>query len=193
MKEDSTPYLGHVEIPIFQRHKVHVCCDPNHDCAFVAQFRELFRLYVELQVSDARLDLSRRHIETDDSIEQVVRQSVLKDSVVSVVLLGPETWRSRVVDWVIAASIRETVDTVRSGLFGIFLPVHPDFGKPVYDPRRIPPRLHANLTCDYAAVHDWSEDPRIVFPWIHAAFRRRSLVRPDNRLPLLLADRSEAG
>ena len=66
------------------------------------------------------------------------------------------------------------------------LPTHPDFGKPDYRKRKslIPPRLADNAvgTGAFARMYDWPDpwDTATVRRWIHAAFRRRDTVIPDN-------------
>ena len=44
----------------------------------------------------------------------------------------------------------------------------------------IPPRLHDNIECEFATIHNWSEDPNQVQSWIHDAFKRRKEILPNN-------------
>lgn len=43
-----------------------------------------------------------------DTIRQKIRDEYLRGSTVTVVLVGPETWQRKHVDWEIGASIRHT-------------------------------------------------------------------------------------
>ncbi len=176
------------ELPMFMPQKVHVCACPGPDESYVHQFSELFSMYIQVQVSEGVLSDCMRGDDPGEPVEFVLRRQYLRTSAVTVVLLGPETWRHRCIDWLIAASLRESVEAVRSGLLGILLPHHPAHGRATFNPYTIPQRLYVNLVRRYAELHDWQEDPRKVFPWIHEAFRRRRDLRPDNTLPLMTAD-----
>jgi hypothetical protein len=73
----------------------------------------------------------------DGLITETVRQirdEYLKDSTVTVVLIGQHTWQRKHVDWEIGSSIRDTDNNPRSGLFGLLLPTHPSYQKPNCDP-----------------------------------------------------------
>ena len=65
----------------------------------------------------------------------------LKDSTVTVVLIGEETWKRKHVDWEIGSSLRQTQNNSRSGLLGIILPTYPRESVKKYNPYTIPPRL----------------------------------------------------
>jgi len=121
-----------------------------------------------------------------ETIRQKIRDDYLSDSAVTVVLVGAETWKRKHVDWEISLSLRDTQKNPRSGLLGIILPTHPDYGKNTSNsyipnnPYIIPPRLHDNIQCKFAALYDWNENPALIQKWIHDAFNRRKTVNPDN-------------
>ena len=58
----------------------------------------------------------------DDYIKQRIRSKYLRDSTVTIVLIGHCTWSRRFVDWEIAASLRNTATSKRNGLLAISLP-----------------------------------------------------------------------
>lgn len=118
-----------------------------------------------------------------NTIRQKIRDDYLRSSTVTVVLIGKETWKRKHVDWEIGSSIRSTTRNKRSGLLGIILPDHPDYGKSSYTPSITPPRLHHNAACGYASIYDWSDDPNTVQQWIDHAFNKRSNTQPDNSYP----------
>lgn len=118
-----------------------------------------------------------------DYIRQKIRDEYLRDSTVTVVLIGTETWQRKHVDWEISASIRSTLLNSRSGLLGIVLPTHPSFYSSQYDPGTVPPRLVANARCGFASIYKWSSSPLEVFRWIDEAFDRRMKKNPDNSYP----------
>lgn len=57
-----------------------------------------------------------------DYIKQQIRFKYMQHTSVTIVLIGRETWKRRFVDWEIAASLRNTVNSSASGLVGINLP-----------------------------------------------------------------------
>ena len=115
-----------------------------------------------------------------DEVARQTRDGYLRDSTVTVVLIGQDTWRRKHVDWEIAATVRHTEFNPRSRLLGILLPTHPSFGQTTYQPYITPPRLHYNVECGFAKVYNWSDSPDIVAAWVDAAVRRRNEVIPDN-------------
>ena len=125
---------------------------------------------------------------TADTLRQIQEQYI-SEATVAVVLLGPQTWQRKFVDWEIGAALRDTTMNPRCGLLGILLPNHPDFGKSTFNPHLIPPRLADNCTGDtqFARVIGWrgrngADDLQAD---IHQAFlRRRKQPDPNNsRLP----------
>lgn len=123
------------------------------------------------------------------SIPQKIREAYLKDSTVTIVLIGAETWQQKNVDWEIGASLGELPQHSKSGLIGIILPTyHPEDRTQQYNPHTIPPRLYDNVKCGYAAIYDWETDPFIVQKWIHDAYERRNQFIPDNSRPTFTDD-----
>lgn len=57
-----------------------------------------------------------------DYIKRRIRELYLRDSSVTLVLVGAQTWGRRFVDWEIAASLRNTATSSRNGLVAITLP-----------------------------------------------------------------------
>ena len=127
-----------------------------------------------------------------ETVRQIIRDDYLQDSTVTVVLIGTETWKRKHVDWEISASISHTKASDRSGLIGIFLPTHPDYGRDKYNPYIIPPRLHRNAKCKYAKLYHWNTNPNVVQAWIHEAFKRRKQknLNPHNSDPLFGKNRT---
>ena len=118
-----------------------------------------------------------------ERLQQKIRDEYLKDSTVTIVLIGSETWKRKHVDWEIGASFRKTQNGPKSGLLGIILPTYSQNGMAKYNQHTIPPRLYDNIKCGFASIHDWNTDPAIVQGWIHDAFERRNKLSPDNSYP----------
>lgn len=103
----------------------------------------------------------------------------------TVVLIGRKTWQRKHVDWEIGSSIRATNLNKRTGLVGIVLPNHPNYGNKKINPRLIPPRLADNCECDdpFAKIYDWPTHfaPARIHKAIADAFDRRTGRDPVNR------------
>ena len=70
---------------------------------------------------DRSLDESYENM-TDDEILAAIRQEHLKDSTVTIVLIGSETANRKWIDWEIYSSLRPYGSRSRNGLLGIYLP-----------------------------------------------------------------------
>jgi len=136
-----------------------------------------------------------------DRIRQKIRDEYLRDTSVTVVLVGTQTWQRKHVDWEIASSIRDTEYNPRSGLLGIVLPSYEEENSRTlgadrrgnvtsYDPYSIPPRLHDNVQCGFATLHLWSEDHERIEDLVHSAYARKARIAPDNSFPSFVNNRS---
>ena len=165
------------------RHNVFVSYYHRDDQEYRELFEDMFSDYYDIMVSKSvEIGDIDPYFKTE-TIRQKIRDEYLRDSTVTVVLVGAHTWQRKFVDWEIGSSIRQTQYNSRSGLLGIILPTYPrPPGKPThYYPNTIPPRLHDNIKCEYAKIYDWSDDPDTVQSWIHDAFKRRNEdPPPDN-------------
>ena len=174
------------------RHKVfvsyHHANDQHYRNLFEALFVNVHDVMVSWSVQIGDID---QNIQTE-TIRQKIRNEYLRDSTVTVVLIGSQTWQRKHVDWEIGSSIRQTPYNPRSGLLGIILPSHPHQNRTSYDPFTIPPRLHDNVACGFAKIYNWSNDPNEVSRWIHEAFERRNTVTPDNSYISFANNRSGA-
>lgn len=165
-----------------QRHKVFVSYHHANDEYYKNRFESLFgaveQSIVSRSVQIGDIDPNAR----TEYIRQQIRDRFLRDSTVTVVLVGSETWKRKHVDWEIGSSLRRTEYSSRSGLIGILLPTHRSFGTGHYDEHTVPPRLHDNVEKGFAKMYQWSERPFEVQGWIHEAYTRRNsvLVTPNN-------------
>lgn len=172
------------------RHKVFVSYHHANDQGYRDRFEKLFAYQYDILVSQSvQIGDIEPNLKTE-TIRQKIRDEYLRDATVTVVLIGSETWKRKHVDWEIASTIRDTKLNPRGGLIGILLPSYPYPSPSRYDPHTIPPRLYDNIKCDYATIHNWSENPGEVAQWIHAAFERRNSVNPDNSYDHFVNNRS---
>lgn len=165
------------------RHKVFVSYHHKNDQIYRDKFEELFAIKHDIMVSKSvqigEIDPSLK----TDTVRQKIRDEYLRDSTVTVVLIGSETWKRKHVDWEIGSSIRQTQYSSRSGLLGIILPSYPRSDATKYDPYTIPPRLYDNINCGFATIHNWTTNATQVQKWIHEAFERRNTTDPNNAFP----------
>lgn len=114
-----------------------------------------------------------------DYVMSEIRRRFLKDSTVTMVLLGKCTWARRFVDWEIQSSLRKPLDGLPNGLLGV-----------IVDPNReratLPDRFKSNKDSGYAAYYGYPAGPVTLGGWIDAAFEARStksnlIVNPRER------------
>jgi len=154
----------------------HHALDESYKNIFELRFGNSFGAIVPGSVKVGEIDPNL----PTETIRQKIRDEYLRDTSVTVVLIGAQTWQRKHIDWEIGSSIRDTKTNPRSGLLGILLPTYPRADKSKYNPRTIPPRLHDNIECGFASIHNWSEDAETVQDWIHQAYLRKSTKQPDN-------------
>ena len=162
------------------RHKVFVSYHHANDQCYRDRFEELFAGHHEIMLSNSVQDGDIDENLPAETIRQKIRDEYLRDSTVTVVLIGTETWKRKHVDWEIGTSLRATKHSSRSGLLGILLPTYPGYKERKCNPYTIPPRLFDNLENKFATLHLWNENPATVQQWIHDAFERRNEILPDN-------------
>lgn len=111
---------------------------------------------------------------TDDQILAAIRQEHLKDTTVTIVLIGSETAKRKWVDWEIYASLRPYGERSRNGLLGIILPTAGD----------IPERLQDNINSGYAVTMKWENISKQLKSKIQEAYDNRiyaSKVKNDRK------------
>ena len=174
------------------RHKVFVSYHHKNDQKYKDLFDELFSEVHDIMESRSVQDDDIDPNTKTETVRQIIRDDYLQDSTVTVVLIGTETWKRKHVDWEISASISHTKASDRSGLIGIFLPTHPDYGKAEPNPYIMPPRLYRNVECGFAKLYTWISNPQHVQAWIHKAFKRRKQknLNPHNSDPLFGKNRT---
>ncbi len=100
-----------------------------------------------------------------------IRELYLRDSTVTLVLIGRCTWARRYVDWEIQASLRHGEETTPKGLMGIVLPSTVDQPMP-------PRRLSLNLdgkdgSKGYARWYWYPHSAYDLAEWIEDAYQAR--------------------
>ncbi len=107
-----------------------------------------------------------------DYVMRRIREAYLKDSTVTIALIGKCTWARRYIDWEIQASLRHGEIVTPNGLIGIVLP---SAGR-----QPIPPeRLKMNLKGDnneegYARYYWYPQRKDQLLSWLDDAFNART-------------------
>jgi len=176
-----------------ERHKVfisfHHANDESWKTIFELRFGNKFGVVSPGAVQDGDIDPNCQ----PDTIRRIIRDQYLRDTSVTAVLIGSETWKRKHVDWEISSSLRSTELNPRSGLLGLVLPTYPSPKGYLYDPRTIPPRLNDNLKSGFAEIVPWTNDPEVIFQLVHQAYLRKQRIVPDNSRALFEKNRSGDG
>ncbi|MGN7297031.1 TIR domain-containing protein [Ferdinandcohnia sp. SAFN-114] len=99
----------------------------------------------------------------NDYILSVIRTRHLRDSTVTIVLIGSETYNRKWVDWEIYSSLRPYGDRKRNGLLAIYLPTA----------TYVPSRLADNIRTGYAVTMKWENISWQLDSKIKEAFNNR--------------------
>lgn len=165
--------------------RLFVSCDPRTDAPYVALLEELSRLPA---VRPPREGYGVEVGMTDREVLDRVASGAPGQADVLLVLIGADTWRRRLVDWEIAAALRQPA----AGLCGLLLPTYRRPDRDSWSRYTLPPRLYRNVAVGYARLHSWPEDAGCLDRWIRDAADRRASRLPDNGGSLLRHDRSGA-
>lgn len=139
------------------------------DQKYKEKFTNLFgNLIVNKSVEDGAINADN----SDDYTKQLIQQGYLYDTTVLVVLIGVKTRCRKHVDWEISGALNYKVGEHYSGLVGILLPTHPDYGRKP-NPNNIPKRLQANVNTGYATIHNWTTNKNEMSKIINDTFYRR--------------------
>lgn len=107
-----------------------------------------------------------------DYVMKRIRELYLRDSTVTLVLMGKCTWARRYVDWELQASLRHGETVTPNGLLGVRLR---SCGDSAY-PNRLNLNLKQNKSQEecYARVHGYPSTESDLRKWIEDAFEART-------------------
>ncbi len=111
-----------------------------------------------------------------------IRKRYLRDSTVTIVLIGPHTHSLRFVDWEIQASLRESYMQPPNGLIGIVLPPYDGYNLNL--PMRLKDNWHDRSKACYARLYYSPTSVEELEGWIedaHASRIERSGLINNNR------------
>lgn len=136
--------------------------------AFVRDFQHENGAFISRGLGQEMTDEIINSNDTDYVMGRI-RARFLRDSTVTIVLMGRCTWARRYVDWEIQSSLRRGVNTIPNGLLGIKLPGFSQF----------PDRFRKNLSSDwprldcYARHMDYPSSTAALVEAIESAYQRR--------------------
>ena len=128
-------------------------------------------------------------------VKRLIADRHITAETVHVVLIGPETWGKKHIDWEIAAALTEKEGGNVSGLLGILLPEYEMSPEGRYRFQTISPRLVDNVKSGFAKIYTWdavcSSDQKIR-KVVQKAFDNRIVLadKVDNSRPLMEVDRT---
>ncbi|MEY2726708.1 MAG: hypothetical protein RLZZ458_2575 [Planctomycetota bacterium] len=123
-------------------------------------------------VSKATITLSRA---TESQYPSLLQQ--LRECSIIVILIGPKTYSSRMVDREIELAIAPRANQPPAGMLGIILPEHGDFSKPYYEPDSVPVRVHDRVLYNYAVLKKWTDEKDKIQAWLSDSMNRRLHLR----------------
>jgi hypothetical protein len=171
------------------KHKVFISYYHEDDQYYKNKFEELFgHLFINKSVKDGDIDSDL----STDYIKRLIQKGFLTDTSVLVVLIGPNTYKRKHVDWEISAALSKKVGGY-SGLLGLCLPEHTDYKKQQFSTDVIPTRLVDNITSGYAKWYDWTTSEANIKKWIQDAFADRIVLadKIDNSRQQMIYNRSK--
>lgn len=157
------------------------------DQAEVQQFIDVFDHEHDVFIRRALgVDMANDIVNSTDTsyVMRRIREGYLKDSTVTIVLIGKCTWARRYIDWEIQASLRQGETVTPNGLIGMVLPSASEHPTP-------PNRLSLNLLGrygdeGYARWYPYPSRKDLLVNWIEDAFQSRTsradlIVNPKER------------
>lgn len=154
------------------KHKLFISYYHKEDNIYREEFERLFEdLFINkcVKLGDINEDLSTEYV------KRLIRENYISDSTVVLVLIGPNTYRRKHVDWEIYAGLYKY-----GGLMGLILPTYRGYNNNKYFEEDIPPRLNDNLKSQYASIYPWTENRVYMKRWIDSVFENKNRNLIDN-------------
>lgn len=167
------------QLPLIQtKRKTFVSYYHKDDSEYKKKFLNLMDdLIVNKSVEDGDINSNV----SDEYVKQLIQKEYLHDTTVLIVLLSNKTKCRKHVDWEISGALNFKVGDSYTGLLGLLLPTHDDFGSGKCKHSNIPDRLADNLTTGYAVVRDYTTDRKKLQGYLEEAYNRRK-THADKRM-----------
>lgn len=172
----------------------------KNDSDYIKDFEKICSKQFDVVSSKSVQDADISIYSSPDNRHRIIRDDYLRNSTVTVVLIGNDTWKRKHVYWELSSILNP-----RSGLIGMILPsfknkyVHNrltvgrkklENSYPDINVNYIPQRLGMNINNGFAKIYDWSDNPYDIQDWIHQAYERRNHIVPDNSLQMYTQNKS---
>ncbi len=135
--------------------------------------KEFLTLMDDLTVTKSVKDGDINSNLSDDYVKQLIQKGYLSDTTVLIVLIGPKTKCRKHVDWEISGALNYKVGESYSGLLGLILPEHNDYGTTKATYSKMPARLGDNFKSGYAIIRDYTTDRKKLQEYIELAYKNR--------------------
>jgi len=156
------------------KHKVFISYHHGNDKAYKEEFEEFYCAFLDSCISRSVGSGDIDDNLSDEEVREIIRDEYLKNSTVTVVLVGKETYKRKHVDWEIYSSLYDGIQNKRSGLIGVLLPTYPDLEDNKYNSTTIPPRLYDNIQTKYAKIYKWDDFVLNCEDYIDEAYKRKN-------------------
>ncbi len=109
-------------------------------------------------------------------IISAIRERYIKDTTVTIVVIGPCTHSRKYVDWEIKSSLRQSSNGIPNGMLGLAVtPVKDSAGNAIW--HTLPDRFSKNYiyqkpTNSYARYYDWPTSAETLRRWIEEAYQQ---------------------
>jgi hypothetical protein len=132
--------------------------------AFIGRFDEKQDVFITrgITMPDDVIDS-----EDSDYVMRRIRLLYLKDSTVTIALIGACTWARKFVDWEVQASLRQPADGLPNGLLAVLLDKKRTSG-------HLPDRVKLNWEAGYAKFQAYPGNATDLSSWIEDAFQART-------------------
>lgn len=147
-----------------------------------SKYKESFlNLMADLTVSKSVKEGDISSDVSDEYVKQLIQKNYLYDTTVLIVLIGSKTKCRKHVDWEISGALNRKVGESYSGLLGLLLPEHYDYGSEKCTYSKIPDRLADNFKSGYAVIRDYTTDRKKLQEYIELAYKNRK-NKSDSRI-----------
>ena len=117
-------------------------------------------------------------VDSDNSeyIISAIRERYIKDTTVTIVVIGPCTHSRKYVDWEIKSSLRQPANGIPNGLLGLAItPPKDSLGNTLW--HTLPDRFSKNYShqkpaISYARYYDWPTSGDVLRRWIEEAYQQ---------------------
>lgn len=171
-----------------EKHKIFISFYHKDDERYRRYLVESFsRLFINKSVENGEYDPD----DSDEYVKRLIREEKITDSSIIVVLIGPNTYKRKHIDWEIYAGLRESING-RSALLGILLPEYRLDEEHKFRYADIPARLADNVKSGYSKIYFWSYAVQNFSQIINDAFNEKNSIKnkADNSRPQMKYNKS---